>query len=215
MISFTHITRTGLLFGLGLALAFSSFASATEVTSPVEIIDSGKDFRFEVALAVPKSTVILDTIYNRVAGELVDAGAATVNDLPILRQLQLKQAQDGRFFVDIDPAVPGSTGLRDGAYSQWIEINYSPPPEARSAVPFRQRYAFYFLVANGKARRLTMAEYSMLVESPSERLNKSGQIELVHYGQMEPASTSRSSKPAILIERGDAYTTPNDSERGF
>ena len=205
------------LFLLAQCLAWTG-ASASEVSSPVELVDDGKGFRLEVALRVPPSTIVLDAIYNRIANGLVDAGAPSVDGLAVVRELDLESNAAGQLFVSLDPHRPESE-LRDGVYSQWIEIHYVPQEGARSAAPFRQRQPFYFEVVNGTPRRLTLLEYSDRVEPTAFRRSKRGDLERVHPGTLagtsEPPSESRPSKAAILIESGDAYISdPNESERG-
>ena len=199
---------------LWFALLIPQLGFASDPRSPLEISDSGQGFQFQVLLRVPGSTVLAGGIYNRIAGAMVDVGASSVQNIPVSRSLTLQADGLGKTFIDVNPFAPGQPPLPNGVYSQWLELRYTPGPSDRSAAPLRQRRAFFFRVVNGSAQRLSLAQYSTLVDPATARTNKSGQPEQVHLGTVAPRLQSLPFSDAVLVESGAAYSTQDTSELG-
>lgn len=213
-LSFQAAASIGLLSILLLTVSLARPAQATDPISPTEVVDDGQGFRFELALAVPPTSVTVGTVYNRIAGAPVDAGASSAQGVPVARQLTLQEDAQGRYFVDANPFGTGQPPLPNGVYSQWLETLYTPGPETRNRVPFRQRKNLYFRVINGTAQRLTLAGYSARVDPASQRKNKIGALEPVHLGATAPKLSSTPTNPMPLVESGEQFSTPDNSEQG-
>lgn len=203
-----------LLWAVMLAFLVPKLALATEPTSLVEIVDDGSSFRFGLALRVAPGSVTVTTVYNRIAGALVDAGASAVQGVPVVAQLAVQQDAQGRFYVDAPPRQDGQPPLPDGVYSRWLEVSHVPGTGARSRAPFRERRTVYFRVVNGGVQRLTLAAYSSLVDPASQRKNKLGTLEPAHPGVLAARQSVIPSAALPLVESGTAYSTPSNSEQG-
>jgi hypothetical protein len=203
-----------LLWAVTLAFLVPKLALATDPTSLAEIIDDGSSFRFGLALRVAPNTVTVTTVYNRIAGALVDAGASTVQGVPVVAQLAVQMDAQGRFFVDAPPRQDGQPPLPDGVYSRWLEVSHVPAIGARSRAPFRERRTLYFRVVNGGVQRLTLASYSALVDPASQRKNKLGILEPAHPGVLAARQSALQANSLPLVESGTVYSTPDNSEQG-
>jgi hypothetical protein len=196
---------------LFVALALAHDARASDPFSPLQVIDSGQDFRFEVALQVAPNAVTARRVYNRIAGTLVGANTVSARGVPVTRALDLERDAQERWLVDLDPAAQGQP-LPDGVYSAWLELHSIPGPEARSSVPCRERHAFFFRVLGGAAQRLTLSAYSALVDPPTQRLNKLRLPEPVHVGTVTPKLRASSYTAALQLESGAPYAVPSNEE---
>jgi len=211
----TTCARGGILFALTVALLLPTLALASDPTPPAEVLDDGPGFRFKLGLGVPLGSVAVSTIYNRVAGAVVDAAADSVNGLPVRRQLAMQwDAAQGRYFTDAHPFAPGQPPLPNGVYSQWLEVRYTPGLEARGRAPSTYRRTIYFRVTDGTVQRLTRAAYAALVDPGFLRKNKLGEMEPVHAGATAPRQTSAVMPQMTMIESGQAYSVPGNGEAG-
>jgi hypothetical protein len=212
----TAWTRAGIVSpaAVALLLLLPRLALASDPTPPVNLIDDGAGFRIQLGLSVPASGLQVSAIYNRIGGTLVDAGAQTVNNVPVRRLLQLQQDTQGQYFVDASPFAPGLPTPPTGVYSLWIEVHHTPAADARGRLPFTLRRTIFFRVVNGAAQRLTLAQYSTTLDPAGTRKNKLGLQEPVHGGFTTPRVASSQSAAMQLVESGDAYSTPDNSEAG-
>jgi hypothetical protein len=206
--------RTGIVSALAAALLIPGLALASDPASPAALVDDGPGFRFTLALAVSPATVSVSAIYNRFAGAVVDAGAATVSSVPVRRQLAVQWDPQGNSFIDVHPIIAGQPPLPNGVYSQWLEVRHTPEAGARGRVPFTFRRAIYFRVVDGTVQRLSHGAYSALADPISQRRNKLGEQEPVHLGATAPRQTSVAMPPMPMIESGQGYSSPNNSELG-
>jgi hypothetical protein len=197
-----------------LVTVLPKLAFATDPTSPTELLETGVGFRFQIALQVPPSSVAVRSIYNRIAGSVVNAGADAVQGVPVVRPLAIQQDAQGRYVIDAAPSGPGQPPLPNGIYSLWIETQFTPGPEMRARARFRQRRNVYFRVIDGTVQRLTLAGYSALVDPIGQRKNKLGELEPVHQGAAALKLSSSQSAPLELVESGEPYSTPDNSEQG-
>jgi hypothetical protein len=168
---------------LGLLILVGRFAYASDPASPIQLLPVPNTFRANVSLSQMSPLDVRSfLVMNRIAGALVDPRATSVDGVPVRRPLTLQPDGQGGFFLNASPTGSGVPPLADGVYSHFVEVVYTPPPQARGRRPFRERAHVWYRVQSGRVEHLSAQAYSALVEPTVSDTNKLGRAEPTHVG---------------------------------
>jgi hypothetical protein len=131
---------------------------------------------------ISASAVSVSRVFNRYAGAMVDVGAQSVDGRPVRRQLAIQTDAQLGLVVDAFPVSSGESPLPNGVYSLFLELELQPGP---GRVLLRTRRVVHFSVQDGVVQRVSMLNYSGMLERPVQQRSKTGQLVPVFLGASE------------------------------
>ena len=185
---------------------------ATDPLSPVRLSVPPLGFVLPVELdGVSADRVHASLVFQRIAGQVVDGHAQTVGGIPVRRPLTLES--DGReLTLDGSPVGPGVPSLPNGTYSERLELVVMPDPGVIGH-EITARATLYFRATNGTLQRLTLKQYSALVDPLVPGRNKLQEPTLEHSGA---AASNGATRPVGAfdprIEDGAPFNVPGQDE---
>jgi hypothetical protein len=213
------VRRAGLALPLLMMMGVLAAApvQATDPLSPVRLGVPTQGFVLPVELeGIPADQVQAHLVFQRIAGQVVDANAQTVGGIPVRRPLTLENNGQG-LVVDAFPLGPEVPSLPNGIYSERVELVVMPDPGFVFTRKITARATLYFRAINGTFQRLTLKQYSALVDPTVTGKNKLQEPTVEHVGATASNGTTLTiSGFDQRIEDGAPYTVhgqiepPND-----
>ena len=185
---------------------------ATDPLSPVRLSVPPLGFVLSVELdGVSADQVHASLVFQRIAGQVVDGNAQEVGGIPVHRPLTLEGAGE-ELSVNAFPLGPGVPSLPNGVYSERLQLVVMPDPGVIGH-EITARATLYFRATNGTLQRLTLKQYSALVEPLVPGRNKLQQSTLEHTGAV---ASNGETRPVggidQRIEDGAPFNVPGQDE---
>lgn len=186
---------------------------ATDPLSPVRLSVPAQGFVLPVEFeAISANQIHAELVFQRIAGQVVDANALTVGGVLVRRPLAIESAGEGHT-LDAFPLGPGVPSLPNGIYSERVQLVVMPDPGFAISREVTARATLYFRAINGTFERLTIKQYSALVEPLVPGKDKLQQPTLEHVGANGSAgSTVPATGFDLRIENGAPFYVPGQVE---
>ena len=188
--------------GIGFVVALLGAAPALEAIGPelpIELVDSEDEWVLLLALD-PKEVEVTGVRVQRIVYEggerLFEERIAIDRKMPLVKKegqvrprARLAPIKEGMAVVPLRLLHPKIKSLKPGAYSQKIVAEARWIDEPKTSPPLTVQRRIYFVVAKGKAgskgkaRRITLQEYSRIVDPSAVAVGPGGKKVLVKVGR--------------------------------
>jgi hypothetical protein len=208
------VPRAGgaLLVVMSISVLAAAPAQATDPVSPVRVSAPAQGFILPVELeGVDAGQVQASLVFQRIAGQVVDANAQTVGGIPVRRPLTIESSGQG-LTVNASPRGPQVPSLPNGIYSERVQLVVMPMPGFISH-QITARATLYFRATSGTLERLTLKQYSALVDPVVAGKDKLQQptVEYVGVTASKGATQPRGAFD-VRVEDGAPYNVPGQDE---